>query len=101
MEKTVLQEILQKIDKDIIILDSTKIDSFIMDREYFLDVFETRYEISLEINKPIKGLKETLDSFRASSDKEIKSTSINDSNFDIILYTDIHFNKVYGIVNFM
>lgn len=100
MEKLKLQEIINKEGYNIAIHDSTKIHSFTMEREYFLDVFEIRYENSIDLNKPIKGLKETLDSFVASSNQEIQSTSIQDTDIDIILYTDIHFNKIFGIVNF-
>lgn len=33
---------------DILISETVKISSFIMDREYFLDVFEIRYEDQLK-----------------------------------------------------
>jgi hypothetical protein len=100
MEKLKLQEIINKEGYNITIHDSAKIHSFTMEREYFLDIFEIRYENSIDLNRPIKGLKETLDSFVDSSNKEIQSTSIQDTDIDIILYTDIHFNKIFGIVNF-
>ena len=95
-----LNKILTKFYDKKIVLDKKEINSFIMDRDYFLDVFETRYEISIEMNRPIKGLKETLDLFRESCSDKICSTSIKNSTIDIILYTDPFFDEVYGIVEF-
>lgn len=96
-----IKEILNRYFDNEIIFDTAEINSFIMDRDYFLDVFETRYEISIDLNRPIEGLKETLDAFNKSSAKEIQSTSIKDANINAILYTDPSFEKVYGIVNFL
>ena len=66
MEILKLQEIINKQGIINSISESTKINSFIMEREYFLDVFEIRYETSIDMNRPIKGLKETLELFSAS-----------------------------------
>lgn len=95
-----LQEIVNKYYKNTPISNTAEIHSFTMDREYFLDVFEIRYEISIDLKRPIKGLKETLNSFKASSNTEIQSTSIKDYNINIIIYTDLLFKKVYGILDF-
>lgn len=100
MEKSKLQEIINKYYNNIIISETAEINSFTMEREYFLDVFEIRYEVSIDMNKPIKGFREALESFSASSDQKIQSTSISDIKINIIIYSDIHFNNIFGVLNF-
>lgn len=100
MKKLEVQKIINNYYDDIVISETAKISSFIMDREYFLDVFEIRYERSIEINSPIKGFKEALDNFRASTEQEIQSISISDFEINITIYTDVHLNKVFGVLNF-
>ncbi|MCT3834892.1 hypothetical protein HZQ12_14170 [Elizabethkingia anophelis] len=100
MERIKLQEIINKYYNDIFIPDIVEINSFVMDREYFLDIFQVRYEISIEINRPIKGLEETLNTIRNICETKIQSTSIEGSNINLIIYTNSSFNEIYGIVNF-
>lgn len=76
------------------------IDVFEMSKDYFLDVFWTRYEISLELNNPIIGLKEVLNNVEKTQNDKICSTSIKTNNIHIILYSDNSYLEFYGIVNF-
>ena len=80
--------------------DKLSINSFVMKKDYFLDVFSTRYAISLDLNKPIKGLRESLDTIKVLPDQEIQSISVVGDNIDLIIYSDINFNDVYGVLNF-
>lgn len=101
MNKIRLQEIINSYYENLIITDDVKIESFSMNRDYFLDVFGIRYERSEEINKPIIGLKDVLESFTLSKVDQIQSTSVEGSNISLIIYTDVSYNDIFGVVNFL
>ncbi len=84
-----------------VLQDNAEIKIYKMERDYFLDVFGVRFEISLDLNKPIKGLKETLDIIQNISDKQIAYITVKTISQDMIIYTDLDIEKVYGIINFI
>lgn len=92
--------LLRKNNIDLSVNEKSIIDSFEMNKEYFLDVFLIRHNISLELNKPIIGLKEVLDNVEKIKNDKILSTSIKTNNIDIILYSDESYLEFYGVISF-
>jgi hypothetical protein len=85
---------------DIELKENIFINSFEMDEKYFLDVFWTRYEVSLDLNRPINGLKEVLEKVERLKVEKIISTSIEIDGTEIIIYTDKYFLEYYGLIKF-
>lgn len=95
-----INSLLRKNNVDIELKEDNFINSFEMDKKYFLDVFWTRYEISLDLNRPIFGLKEVLEKVEISKVEKILSTSIEINSAEFIIYTDKYFLEYYGLIKF-
>ena len=79
-----------------------KFDFFEMDREEFLDVFETRLKINEEQNKKNalkndnSALRSLIENYKYSNDSKILCILIEDINFPI--YTNLTLTKIYGYI---
>jgi len=76
-------------------------EGYEMTTENFLDVYGTRYEISLDMGNKILGLKEVLQTISNINENKIKSFSVVNEKIDILVYTDLDITQIYGVIDFL
>lgn len=96
--------IIKKILKD---LDSAEypFSYFEMEREEFLDVFETRLEISEGKHDKrnngieVKGLRGLVENAKKSKDSgKVLCISVNNNSTEILIYTNVSMTETYGFI---